>query len=413
MAGKGGKIFISYRREDAADVAGRIRDWLVQTQHVAHDDVFMDVTTLLPGTDFIQAIEQTISKCRAMIVIISPSWLAQFNAPTTSYVRWETEVALRNNLLIIPVLVGGAQMPAAERLPEGIRALTRRNARPVRPDSFDYDMGWVGRGLGVSGRARVGWITAVSAILLIVLGLGILSQGPEGNPIYSIVHSGSVTALATTTKISSATAIPPTATGPTDPRAIFLQYPPTHRYTLSLPTGADATAIANAKGPWTRLGPISSAQVPTCGFRDYALQSQSAPNKSWYCFTDSGVNYGDAYISIGMTFNGGTTGALGCRQAAVAGYHVQLSSNGAYVLSNEAAVVFARGTAQGVGKTNTLGILAVQNRITFFINDRQIGDTVQDSNSASGGMFILGGGGDVSFNNLQIWVLNPDGSLRR
>jgi hypothetical protein len=72
MAGKSGKIFISYRREDAADVAGRIRDWLVQAQHVARDDVFMDVTTLLPGTDFIQAIEQTISKCRAMIVIISP-----------------------------------------------------------------------------------------------------------------------------------------------------------------------------------------------------------------------------------------------------------------------------------------------------------------------------------------------------
>jgi TIR domain len=400
------KIFISYRREDAADVAGRIRDWLVQTQHVARDDVFMDVITLLPGTDFIQAIEQTISKCRAMIVIISPSWLAQFNAPATSYVRWETEVALRNNLLIIPVLVGGAQMPPAERLPESIRALTRRNARPVRPDSFDYDMGWVGRGLGVSGRARVGWITAVSAILLIVLSLGILSQGPEGNPVYRAFHTPTATATATATAPTATTA------GPTDPRAKFLQYPPTHRYTLSLPTGADATTIASAKGPWTRLGPISSTQVPTCGFRDYALHSQSAPNKGWYCFTDPGVSYGDAYISIGMTFNGGTTGALGCRQAAVAGYHVQLSNNGAYVLSNEAAVVFARGTAQGVGKTNTLGILAVQNRISFFINDRQFGNTVQDSNSASGGMFILGGGGDVSFNNLQIWVLNPDGSLR-
>lgn len=315
--------------------------------------------------------------------------------------RWETEVALRNNLLIIPVLVGGAQMPAAERLPEGVRALTRRNARPVRPDSFDYDMGWVGRGLGVSGRARVGWITAVSAILLIVLGLGILSQGPEGNPVYGAFHA------------PTATPPTPTATGPTDPRAKFQQYPPTHRYILSLPTGVDATTIASAKGPWTRFGPISSAQVPTCGFRDYALHSQSAPNKSWLCYTDSGVSYGDAYTSIGMTFNGGTMGALGCRQAAVAGYHVQLFSNGAFVLSNEAAVVFARGTAPGVGKTNTLGILAVQNRISFFINDRQIGDTVQDSNSASGGMFILGGGGDVSFNNLQIWVLNPDGSLRR
>jgi predicted secreted protein len=211
MAGKGGKIFISYRREDAADSAGRIRDWLVQTQRVAKDDVFMDVTALLPGTDFIQAIEQTISNCKSMIVIISPSWLAQFNAPTASYVRWETEAALRHNLLIIPVLVGGAQMPPPERLPESIRALTRRNARPVRSDSFDYDMGWVQRALGVRTRARVGWLTVVSAILLAALGLGILSQAPEGNPIYGIVHSAPAT-VTTTQSPTATTYIPPTFT---------------------------------------------------------------------------------------------------------------------------------------------------------------------------------------------------------
>jgi hypothetical protein len=34
MATKGKKSFISYWREDAADAAGRICDWLVQTRHV-------------------------------------------------------------------------------------------------------------------------------------------------------------------------------------------------------------------------------------------------------------------------------------------------------------------------------------------------------------------------------------------
>ncbi len=95
-----------------------------------------------------QQIADTIGQCRAMIVVISPSWLAQVNAPDTSYVRVEAETALRLNVPVIPVLVGGAQMPSAEQLPEGLRSLMRRNVRAVRSTDFDYDMEWVGRALG-------------------------------------------------------------------------------------------------------------------------------------------------------------------------------------------------------------------------------------------------------------------------
>src|SRR5262249_56642076 len=114
--GKKGKIFISYRRDDAEDAAGRIRDWLIQTRRLAREDIFTDVTAILPGADFLQVIERTISQCKAMIVVISSSWLAQVNSPDTSYVRLEAETALRHNLLIIPVLVGGARMPSADQL---------------------------------------------------------------------------------------------------------------------------------------------------------------------------------------------------------------------------------------------------------------------------------------------------------
>jgi hypothetical protein len=71
------KIFISYRREDAADAAGRIRDWLVQTKGIAREDVFVDVEAILPGADFAHVIEHAIDQCKAVIVIISPSWIAQ------------------------------------------------------------------------------------------------------------------------------------------------------------------------------------------------------------------------------------------------------------------------------------------------------------------------------------------------
>lgn len=205
------KVFISYRREDAADVAGRIRDWLVQSWHIPRDNVFMDVTTILPGADFAQAIDQAIAQCEAMIVVMSPSWRDHVNAAGTSFPRFEAETALRRNLLIIPVLVGGMPIPTAEQLPESLRPLLRRNIRPVRADSFDYDMEWVRRALGVKKVVRVSAITVITALLLVALSLGMLSQAPHGNPVYVVFHPG----VATPTVTATATATTVLAVAPT------------------------------------------------------------------------------------------------------------------------------------------------------------------------------------------------------
>jgi TIR domain-containing protein len=47
-----GQIFISYRRDDASYAAGRLYDHLV-----ARFPIFMDVDTIKPGADFVEAIE--------------------------------------------------------------------------------------------------------------------------------------------------------------------------------------------------------------------------------------------------------------------------------------------------------------------------------------------------------------------
>ena len=47
--------------------------------------------------------------------------------------------ALSRPLLVVPVLVGGARMPKPEQLPEDIRAITTKNALPLRHESFDDD----------------------------------------------------------------------------------------------------------------------------------------------------------------------------------------------------------------------------------------------------------------------------------
>ena len=219
MAAKGKKIFISYRREDAGDAAGRIRDWLVQTRRIARDNIFMDVTAILPGADFMQVIEDTIGQCHAMIVVISPSWLAQISSPTMSYVRLEVEAALRRRIALIPVLVGGAQLPSAEQLPATLRALTRLNIQPVRHESFDYDMGLVRRALGLGGGSGARWVAAISALLLVALSLGVLSQGPEGNPIWVAFHAPVSTVTPTPTMTPTPTSSPtvPPTRSPTPP----------------------------------------------------------------------------------------------------------------------------------------------------------------------------------------------------
>ncbi|HEX9036607.1 MAG TPA: TIR domain-containing protein [Ktedonobacterales bacterium] len=271
MAAKGNKIFISYRREDAADISGRIRDWLVQTKRAARDDIFMDVTAILPGADFLQEIEKAISQCRAVVVVISPSWLNQVNNPDTSYVRLEAESALRQNIPVIPVLVGGAQMPPAERLPESLRPLTRRNARQVRADSFDYDMDWVRRGLGGGrnplGSLSKGWVAAVSAVALVALGLGVLSQTPQGASIVQTLHGAAPTATWTPTP----TITPTVNTGPTG----------------QVVTIDDANPGISYVGTWTSL------QGPT-----YAVYVDSTAHTT----TEAGGAFSYTFKGTGVTF---------------------------------------------------------------------------------------------------------------
>ena len=70
--------FISYRREDAAGYAGRLRESLERRLGAAR--VFRDVDTLRPGQDFVQAIESRLSDCAVMIAVIGREW-ATFASP--------------------------------------------------------------------------------------------------------------------------------------------------------------------------------------------------------------------------------------------------------------------------------------------------------------------------------------------
>lgn len=139
-------IFISYRREDSADVTGQINDRFYK--EFGEEKVFTDVDNIPLGVDFRQHIDQEVSHCSVLIAVIGPGWLNAKDdnnknrlEQTEDIVRLEIELALKRDILVILVLIGGAKMPKEQHLPETLKALAYRNSTPVRSDqSFKGDI---------------------------------------------------------------------------------------------------------------------------------------------------------------------------------------------------------------------------------------------------------------------------------
>ena len=137
-------IFINYRREDSAGHAGRLFDGL--SRHFT-GRLFMDVDTLEPGVDFVDAINKAVGSCEVLIVVIGREWLTitdkaghrRLDNPD-DFVRLEVESALDRNIRVIPVLVQDATMPRADEMPPSLAKLARRNAIELSDARWSYDV---------------------------------------------------------------------------------------------------------------------------------------------------------------------------------------------------------------------------------------------------------------------------------
>jgi TIR domain-containing protein len=137
-------IFISYRREDSAAYAGRLCDRL--SARFGAEQVFMDVDDIPPGADFLAHIDAKVASCDAMVVVIGKNWLAARNAQgqlrlsdPDDFVGLEVSMALQRGVFVIPVLVGGAQMPKGNELRADLKALATRNALTIDDRNFQRD----------------------------------------------------------------------------------------------------------------------------------------------------------------------------------------------------------------------------------------------------------------------------------
>jgi len=130
------RIFISYRRQDTRQIAGRIFDRL--EAHFGRDHVFMDIDSIPFGVDFHDYLDEQVARAETVLALIGPGWAEardeagkrRLDNPD-DFVRIEIEAALRRGIPLGAVLIDGAPMPRPEQLPEDMRALCRRNAAPV------------------------------------------------------------------------------------------------------------------------------------------------------------------------------------------------------------------------------------------------------------------------------------------
>ena len=139
-------VFISYRRADTSGHAGRLSDDLAR--HFGRSVAFRDIDSIDAGADFVHALEHAIGNARACIVLIGDTWLTEQGADGSrrlddadDHVRREVETALGTpDLLVLPVLVEGADMPSADELPASLQRLARLQAVELSESRWDYDV---------------------------------------------------------------------------------------------------------------------------------------------------------------------------------------------------------------------------------------------------------------------------------
>lgn len=172
-------IAISYRREDSSPVTGRLHDRL--RAEFGRQNVFMDFDSIPFGVDFRDKITHTLERARVVVAVVGPSWVGsrepgkrRIDDPA-DFVRMEIAAALQRGIPVIPVLLDNTVMPAADDLPEELRAFAFRNALVLDTGvDFHHHADRLIAGIHelLDGRASgkpKGWLKMLGVIVLLAL----------------------------------------------------------------------------------------------------------------------------------------------------------------------------------------------------------------------------------------------------
>jgi hypothetical protein len=151
MGAPTGSIFISCRRGDAPFAAHALHGQLAR--RFAEHRIFMDVQGgVYAGAEFADVIREQVARCEVLVALIGPDWdqitddqgRRRLDIPD-DLVRIEIASALSAHKRVVPVLVGGAIMPAEDSLPDDLKALARRNAFKLTHENFATECAYLVR----------------------------------------------------------------------------------------------------------------------------------------------------------------------------------------------------------------------------------------------------------------------------
>ncbi len=136
------KVFISYRRQDSAAMAGRIHDRL--SRLFPKIKIFMDVEAIAGGDDFSKSIFSAIEQSDIFICLIGDLWAINEDGEnrlkqSVDYVRDEVISGLQAKCKIYPILLNDCKIPDENILPEELKSLCSLNAFELRNSRFNDD----------------------------------------------------------------------------------------------------------------------------------------------------------------------------------------------------------------------------------------------------------------------------------
>lgn len=137
-------VFVCYRRDDSAPYAGRLTDRLVA--EFGRSRVFIDIDHIDYGDDFTEVLGSVLNDVSVVLVLVGPRWHELRDEAGVrridredDYVRVEIETSLARHIRVIPVLVGGAKIPQADKLPPSVHPFVRRQAAELTDHRFNDD----------------------------------------------------------------------------------------------------------------------------------------------------------------------------------------------------------------------------------------------------------------------------------
>lgn len=127
------KIFINYRRDDTREAAFIIAKSLMAKFGEAN--VFFDRQGISAGENFVDSIKLAFSDCLIFIPLIGKKWVKILHQRLAmgerDFVLEEISYAIKNRVIIIPLLLGDVEMPSKKDLPENLHDFSEIQATDI------------------------------------------------------------------------------------------------------------------------------------------------------------------------------------------------------------------------------------------------------------------------------------------